>query len=110
MNIKKTALMAILGVMLTGSAVGAASAETPWRADHPRRVEVNHRLETQAMRIKAERRAGEISARKAHRLRIADRHILRQERRMARMHGGHLTRAEQHRLNREENKVSARIG
>jgi hypothetical protein len=110
MNIKKTALMAVLGVMLTGSAVTAASAETPWQANHPARVEVNHRLANQAARISAERRAGEISARKAHRLRVADRHILRQERRMARMHGGHLTRAQVHRLNREENKVSGRIG
>lgn len=110
MNIKKTALMAVLGVMLTGTAVTTASAETPWQANHPRRVEVNHRLQNQAERISAARQAGEISARKAHRLRVADHHILRQERRMARMHGGHLTRAEQHRLNREENRTSARIG
>jgi hypothetical protein len=110
MNIKKTAMMAILGVMLTGSAVTVASAETPWQANHPARVEVNHRLANQAARISAERRAGVISARKAHRVRVADRHILRQERRMARMHGSHLTRAQVHRLNREENKVSGRIG
>jgi hypothetical protein len=110
MNIKKTVLMAALGVMLTGSAVTAASAETPWQANHPARVEVNHRLANQAARISAERRSGEISARKAHRLRVADRHILRQERRMARMQGGHLTRAQVHRLNREENRAGGRIG
>jgi len=110
MNIKKTALMALMGVVLTGAAVTGASAETPWQANHPARAEVNHRLANQAMRIKAERRAGEISARKAHRLHIADRHVLRQERRMAARHDGHLTRAQVHRLNREENRVSRHIG
>jgi hypothetical protein len=41
---------------------------------------------------------------------MADRHIRRQERRYAANHGGHISRAEQHRLNREENGVSHRIG
>ncbi|HEX4180654.1 MAG TPA: hypothetical protein VHY32_07665 [Caulobacteraceae bacterium] len=110
MNMKKTALMALMGVVLAGGAVTAASAETPWQANHPARTEVNHRLANQAMRVRAERRDGVISARKAERIRIADRHILRQERRMAARHGGHLTRAQAHRLNREENHVSRHIG
>ena len=110
MNAKKSALLVIMGLMLAGSAATGASAETRWQADHPRRVEVNHRLKTQAVRIREERREGELSARKAHRLNIADRHIVRQERRMASMHRGHLTRAQQHRLNREENKTSRQIG
>jgi hypothetical protein len=111
MNIKKSALMVAMGLVLAGSvAVAGASADTPWQANHPGRVEVNHRLANQSERIRAERRAGEISGAKAHRLRIADRHVLRQERRMAARHGGHLTRAEHHRLNREENKVGGRIG
>lgn len=110
MNIKKTTLMALMGVMLAGSAVTAASAETRWQDGHPRRAEVNQRLDNQAMRINAERRDGEISARKAHRLHVADRHIRRQERQFARFHGGHISRAEQHRLNREENRTSGRIG
>jgi hypothetical protein len=110
MNFKKTALMAMMGVMLTGIAVTAASADTRWQADHPRRAEVNHRLANQDMRISAERRAGDISARKAHRLHLADRRIARQERHYARFHDGHISRTEQHRLNREENRVSHRIG
>jgi hypothetical protein len=110
MNAKKTALLAILGVVLAGTATASASAETRWQAEHPRRAEVNHRLHNQAARINSERRAGEISAAKAHRLRIADRHVLRQERRYAVMHGGHISRVEQHRLNREQNRISDRIG
>lgn len=109
MNAKKTALLAILGVVLTGTAVTSASAETRWQADHPRRTEVNHRLHNQALRIKAERRAGEISAAKAHRIRIADRHVLRHERHYAALHRGHISRAEQSRLNRQENRISGRI-
>lgn len=110
MNFKKTALMAIVGVLLAGAAATGASAETRWQADHPRRVEVNHRLAKQAVRISSERRAGEISGAKAYRLHVADHRIRLQERRFARHDGGHITRGEQHRLNREENRVSARIG
>ena len=106
----RTVLTAVAATVALACLTAPAFADTPWQANHPARVEVNHRLANQAARISAERRAGEISARKAHRLRVADRHILRQERRMARMHGGHLTRAQVHRLNREENKVSGRIG
>ncbi len=110
MNAKKNALLVVMGLMLAGSAATAASAETPWQANHPRRVEVNHRLQTQNLRIREERRAGEITPAKARRLHAADRRIARQERRFARHDGGHITGAEQHRLNREENKVSRKIG
>jgi hypothetical protein len=110
MNIKKTALLAIVGVMLTGAAATGASAETRWQADHPRRVEVNHRIARQEARITEARRSGEISARKAHRLRVAEHRVLRQERRDARFHNGHITRFEKHRLNREENRIGGRIG
>jgi hypothetical protein len=77
---------------------------------HAHRVEVNHRLNSQFERIREERRLGEISAAKAHRLHVADRGIRVQERRFARHDGSHLTRAEQARLNHEENRVSHRIG
>ena len=99
-----------MGLVLAGSAVTGASAETRWQADHPRRVEVNHRLAHQYARIREERREGELTARQAHRLHAEDHAVRRQERRLARADGGHITRAEQHRLNREENKVSRQIG
>lgn len=110
MNAKKNALLVVMGLVLAGSAATSAFADTPWQANHPRRVEVNHRLAEQYRRIHEERREGELTARQAHRLHVADRHIRRQERRFARHDGGHVTRAEQHRLNREENKVSRQIG
>jgi len=110
MNAKKNALLVVMGLVLAGSAVTSAFADTTWQANHPRRVEVNHRLANQNSRIHEERREGELTGRQAHRLHVADHHIRRQERRFARHDGGHITRAEQHRLNREENKVSRQIG
>ena len=111
MNLKKTMLLSAMGLILAaGAAAGGASAETRWDAHHPRRVEVNHRLHNQALRIHEERKAGELSVRKAHRLHVADRHIRREERRDAARHGGHITKAEQFKLNKEENGVSRRIG
>jgi hypothetical protein len=110
MNIAKTALLALMGVVLTGTAVTGASADTRWQMNHPRREEVNQRLDNQNRRIHEERREGELNARQAHRLHMADHRIRMQERHFARYHGGHITRGEQHRLNREENRVSNRIG
>ena len=52
----------------------------------------------------------EMSKGKAARLRKEDRKIRQEERRMASRHGGHITKLEQKRLNRQENKVSAQIG
>ncbi len=109
MNTRKIVILAMSVIMAAGAA-SAASADTPWQAKHPRREEVNARLKHQDVRIHQERREGEISAAKAHRLHLADRRIRAQERRDAAMHGSHLTKAEQHRLNKDENGVSHRIG
>jgi hypothetical protein len=110
MNAKKNALLVAMGLVLTCGAVTGASADTRWQANHPRREEVNQRLHNQNLRIRDERRDGELTARQAHRLHAEDRGIRRQERRFARHDGGHITRAEQRRLNHEENKVSGQIG
>jgi Flp pilus assembly protein TadB len=110
MNAKKTALLVAMGLMLAGAAGASAYADTPWQAAHPRREQVNSRLHNQNLRIQKERREGELNGRQARRLHAEDRGIRRQERRFARQDGGHISRAEQHRLNREENKVSGQIG
>ena len=101
-------LAAALGLAL--AAGGAASAQSTFDQTHPRRDEVNDRLAHQNARIHEERANGEISARQAHRLHMADRRIRLHERRYAWRHHGHISRAEQHRLNRAENRVSHRIG
>jgi hypothetical protein len=109
----KTARMkAIIG---TGMAVGMlvatthAFAETEWEKHHPRRDQVNDRLENQNARIKAGREQGTLTPQEAHQLHREDRQIRHQERHSARHHGGHITPAEQAKLNQEENAVSHQI-
>jgi hypothetical protein len=98
-------LIASFGLAMAAGAAGAASAATPWQAHHPRRVEVNHRIEHLNRSIRVERRDGRISEAEAYRLHARVHMIRLQERRMARFDGSHLTRHEQARLNREENGV-----
>jgi hypothetical protein len=106
----RTILLGAMSVILAAGAVSTASADTTWGRNHPRREEVNDRLQHQYHRIHHERREGEMSARRAHRLHAADRHIRGEERRFARHDDGHITLAEQARLNHQENKVSGEIG
>jgi hypothetical protein len=103
----KHAILIAAALAMAGMATGAQAG---WRADHPRRAEVNARLANQAHRINVERREGEISAGQAHDLHVQDRGIRAQERYDASRNGGHLTRAEQVQLNHEENQVSHEIG
>lgn len=93
-------------------AMGASSAfaDTAWERSHPRRDQVNDRLENQSRRINQEYREGEITRAQAHRLHQEDRRIRQEERDMASMNGGHITRGEQRVLNRQENWVSRQIG
>jgi hypothetical protein len=102
-------MIALVGLAMTAGAASAASAQASFDQTHPRRAEVNGRLENQDRRINRQEREGETPA-KAYRLRRADRRIRREERSFARHDNGHITRGEQHRLNRQENRVSHRIG
>ena len=88
----------------------SASADTRWEMNHPRRDQVNDRLENQNRRIHQEVREGEMSRARARYLHAEDRSIRAQERYYASRQGGHITRGQQRRLNREENRVSRQIG
>jgi hypothetical protein len=99
------ALLGTAGALVTA---GAASAN-PWDWHHPRRAEVNHRLAHQDMRINRNYRDGRISLRQAHYLHAEDRTVRHQERFDARFDRGHITRADQRGLNRDENGVSRQI-
>ena len=90
MTFKTTAIALILGA----TALGAAGAAAAQPLAPPARAEIaTHRAQ-----IRTEERRGEISHAQAHRMRVVDRHIARR----ARMHGGHLTRIQAHRLHRQE--------
>jgi hypothetical protein len=108
MSLKQKILVAIMGAGLTLAGAASASA-TPWQNAHPRRVEVNHRLAHQEMRIHRALREGRITPHQAASLRHEDRMIRHEERRDAAFHGGHVTRQEQARLNRQENGVSGQL-
>lgn len=102
-----TALFVTAGLLTAGTVF---AADGNGAKDHPRRMEVNHRLENQHQRIHKEVKEGEMSKAKAARLHRADRKIRHEERHMASEHGGHLTKHEQRKLNHQENRISHRIG
>jgi hypothetical protein len=102
-------LIAAVGLAITAGAAGAASADTPWQAHHPRREEVNQRLHNLNAGIRDERHEGGLNRWQAARMHFRVHQIRRQERFFARHDGGHITRHEQARLNHEENGVRHHI-
>jgi hypothetical protein len=84
-------------------------AQDGFSKNHPRRAEVNRRLQNQDHRIDHKMRNGEIGRRQAYHMQQRDHQIRKEERRMAYRHGGHITKHEQNRLNRQENHMSRRI-
>jgi type II secretory pathway component PulF len=102
------ALVTIFAV--TATLATGAQAETAWEKNHPRRDQVNDRLANQNKRITKEVQEGEMSKRKAARLRANDRAIRTEERAMASQNGGHITKSEQRVLNQQENANSRKIG
>ncbi len=99
----------IVALALFLAPVAANAKDGQWKADHPRRAEVNQRLHNQNARIHEGVESGSLSKREAHRLHANDRAIRQEERAMAAQHGGHLTKDEQNQLNREENRNSRAI-
>jgi hypothetical protein len=102
----KLAAIAALAMSFTGT----ASAQTSWNATHPRRAEVNHRLENQDRRVHQEVREGEMSHAEAAKLHRVDHEIRQEERDMASQNGSHISRREDYALNQQENRVSRQIG
>ena len=107
---KTTVLSAITVIVLASAAASSFAAETTWQKNHPRREQVNNRLAHQNARIHKEVKKGEISKGQAAALHREDRSIRREERSMAKLDNGHITRADQRALNQQENVVSKQIG
>jgi hypothetical protein len=100
-----------LAILLAFGSIGSAmAAEGKWAQHHPRRAQVNERLENQNRRIHEERREGEITKQQAAALHREDRQVRQEERLMASQNGGHITKQEQRALNQQENKISQQIG
>lgn len=99
-----------LVAVFAATSMGSVFAATQWNKNHPRRTQVNKRLNNQNRRINQERKEGEISKGQAAHLHQEDRQIRGEERAMASQNGGHITRQEQRTLNQQENAVSQQIG
>jgi len=109
LSARKTLVLTI-GTLFVALAGAARADETQWQKDHPRRTEVNKRLENQNERIHKEVKEGEMSKAKAAKLHKDDHQIRQEERSMASQNGGHITKQEQKTLNQQENAVSRKIG
>ncbi len=105
-------MLAVLSIpsFAQGASAPAGHAESRWEKAHPRRDQVNDRLQNQNRRIKTEVAEGDMSKAKAAKLHREDRQIRQEERNMAAQNGGHITKAEQKVLNQQESKVSGQIG
>lgn len=108
-NARKTVAVALMTIFAAGVA-GSAMAESRFAKDHPRRHQVNSRLNNQNKRIHEEVKEGEMSKGQAANLHKEDRQIRSEERGMASQNGGHITKQEQKTLNQQENQVSGQIG
>jgi hypothetical protein len=80
-----------------------------WSQNHPRRTQVNHRLNNQNDRIHNKVKDGQMSKGEASKLHHEDHQIRTEERDMASQNHGHITKQEQKTLNQQENHVSNQI-
>lgn len=100
--------VAAVTVALAGIS-STAMAETTWQKNHPRRTQVNSRLNNQNRRIHQDVKNGTLTKGQAAALHKDDHQIRQEERDMASQNGGHITKGEQHVLNQQENGVSKDI-
>jgi len=108
-SVRVVLTVAAASIALSGLATNAM-ADTKWQKDHPRREQVNNRLNNQNKRIHQEVKEGELSKGQAAKLHREDRSIRKEERTMASTDHGHITKTEQKALNQQENQVSKQIG
>ena len=101
--------LSLIGVASVSMAATDTAAKT-WKQNHPRRAQVNARLNNQNRRIHNEVKEGELTHGQAATLHQEDHQIRQEERDMASQNGGHITKLEQRTLNQQENAVSQQIG
>jgi len=106
---KITTAIAGLSLLTLPSLTAFADDDTQWQKNHPRREQVNERLNNQRKRINEGEKSGKLTPQQAGELHKEDRNIRQQERQMARQNGGHITKTEQRALNQEENRSSRKI-
>ena len=108
-SLKTATALALVTAFAAGMTTSAA-ADTTWQQNHPRREQVNNRINNQNARIHNEVKEGELSKSQAAQLHKDDHQIRSEERAMASQNNGHITRQEQKALNQQENRLSNKIG
>jgi hypothetical protein len=101
-------VMMLTALFLLGNTM--SFAESNWANNHPRRHQVNARLNNQNKRINQEVKEGDLTKAQGAKLHREDRQIRQEERLMASQNGSHITKQEQRTLNQQENAVSRQIG
>jgi hypothetical protein len=107
-SVKRSLALAGVFVVLTAVA-GGASADTTWQKNHPRREQVNNRLNNQNQRIHNDVKNGTLTKSQAASLHKEDHQVRQEERDMASQNGGHITKSEQKVLNQQESGISKQI-
>jgi len=108
-------ILAVGGLISVGSASAQTATPAPgagpgsFDPGHPRVNQVNHREGRQQDRIANGIKDGQLTPAEASRLENGESRIQNQEKRDMKAHNGHLTKAEQNKLNREENRESRHI-
>ena len=106
---KKLAMASIVCVAASLTVLSAGPVLAQDIPGHPRVNEVQGRIDNQERRIDQGINQGQLTPGQAARDVRRDARVERQLRRDEAMHGGHITRAEQARLNRELNRNSRAI-
>lgn len=99
----------ILAALIALPAMGSTAQAQTWAHNHPRRAEVNTRLDRQNARIHQGVVDGQLSHAQARQLHADDRSIRAEERADAAVNDGHITRGEQRQINAQENANSTAI-
>jgi len=107
-------ILAVGGLMLAGSASAQTSTTSgagPGVVDpgHPRVNQVNGREENQQQRIGNGIKSGKLNSQQAANLEKREASVQNREKRDMAEHNGHLTKAEQKGINRQQNRISKSI-
>jgi len=111
---KSLLILAVAGLMFTGSAIAqttTTSGAGPGVVDpgHPRVNQVNGRETNQQNRIANGVKNGSLSPKQTSNLENREANVQNREKKDMAAHNGHLTKAEQNGINRQQNRISKSI-
>src|SRR5580693_10479074 len=112
---KSLLILAVGGLMFTGSAIAQTTISTSGAGpgvvdpDHPRVNQVNGRETNQQNRIANGVKNGSLSPKQTSNLENREANVQNREKKDMAAHNGHLTKAEQNGINRQQNRISKSI-